>query len=122
MKITGPENKAIYSGKELDSVYLGDRSQPNLTAVATAARAAATGTLTVQDQVLAGQALFAGTCSVCHQANGAGLPGVFPPLAQSDYLAADPKRAISVLRSSGSAVPGALTSTQRTGSRAARPW
>jgi nitrite reductase (NO-forming) len=26
-----------------------------------------------------------------------GLPGVFPPLAKSDYLAADPKRAISVL-------------------------
>jgi nitrite reductase (NO-forming) len=34
---------------------------------------------------------------VCHQANGAGLPGVFPPLAKSDYLAADPKRAIGVL-------------------------
>ena len=30
LKVDGPENKAIYSGKELDSVYLGDRSQPNL--------------------------------------------------------------------------------------------
>jgi nitrite reductase (NO-forming) len=36
--------------------------------------------------VQAGKALFAGTCSVCHQSNGAGLPGVFPPLAKSDYL------------------------------------
>ena len=25
------------------------------------------------------------------------MPGVFPPLARSDYLSADPKRAISVL-------------------------
>jgi nitrite reductase (NO-forming) len=94
LKVDGPEDKSIYSGKELDSVYLGDRSQPNMQAVTTATRNAASGTLTLQDQVQAGQALFAGTCSVCHQANGAGLPGVFPPLAKSDYLAADKARAV----------------------------
>ncbi|HEX6704848.1 MAG TPA: copper-containing nitrite reductase [Albitalea sp.] len=97
MKVTGPEEKAIYSGKELDAVYLGDRAQPNMDAVAAATQAAQKGELTQQDQVRAGQALFAGTCSVCHQGNGAGLPGVFPPLAKSDYLSADPKRSIGVL-------------------------
>ncbi|MFZ6746747.1 copper-containing nitrite reductase [Undibacterium sp. JH2W] len=97
MKVDGAEKKDIYSGKELDSVYLGDRAQANLSAVSTAAKAAESGTLTVQDQVNAGGQLFAGTCSVCHQANGAGLPGVFPPLAQSDYLNADPQRSIGVL-------------------------
>jgi nitrite reductase (NO-forming) len=97
MKVSGPEQKDIYSGKELDSVYLGDRSQANMNAVTTAAQAAQKGTLTREDQVSAGKALFEGTCSVCHQANGAGLPGVFPPLAKSDYLAADPKRAIEIL-------------------------
>jgi nitrite reductase (NO-forming) len=34
---------------------------------------------------------------VCHQANGAGLPDVFPPLAGSDYLMADKKRSIGVV-------------------------
>src|SRR6187455_2281069 len=97
LKIDGAEDKSIYSGKELDAVYLGDRSQPNMNAVAAATKNAATGALTVEDQVKAGEALFSGTCSVCHQANGAGLPGVFPPVAKSDYLAADPKRAIGVL-------------------------
>lgn len=97
MKVDGPAKKDIYSGKELDSVYLGDRAQANLAAVSTATKAAESGTLTVQDQVNAGGQLFAGTCSVCHQANGAGLPGVFPPLAQSDYLNADPQRSIGVL-------------------------
>jgi nitrite reductase (NO-forming) len=97
MKVSGAEEKAIYSGKELDAVYLGDRSQPNMNAVTAATQAAQKGTLTREDQVQAGKALFAGTCSVCHQANGAGLPGVFPPLAKSDYLAADPQRAIGVL-------------------------
>jgi len=97
LKVNGPEDKTIYSGKELDSVYLGDRSAANMNAVTTATAAAAGGTLTLDDQVKAGQSLFAGTCSVCHQANGAGLPGVFPPLAKSDFLAADPKRAIGIL-------------------------
>lgn len=86
MKVNGAEDKSIYSGKEVDSVYLGDRSQGNLAAVSTATANAASGKLTVQDQAQAGKALFAGTCSVCHQANGAGLPGVFPPLAKSDFL------------------------------------
>jgi nitrite reductase (NO-forming) len=97
LKIDGPEDKSIYSGKELDAVYLGDRAQPNLNAVTTASAAAASGKLTLEDQVRAGQALFGGACAVCHQANGAGLAGVFPPLAKSDYLAADPQRAIGVV-------------------------
>jgi nitrite reductase (NO-forming) len=97
LKISGPDNKAVYSGKELDSVYLGDRAQPNLEAVTKAAQQQAAGTLSVEDQVKAGQALFAGTCSVCHQGNGGGLPGVFPPLAKSDFLAADVTRATRVV-------------------------
>ncbi len=97
MKVDGPENKAIYSGKEVDSVYLGDRAEPNLAAVTTASKAAASGTLTQQEQVDAGKVLFTGTCSVCHQANGEGLPGVFPPLAKSDYIAKDVKRMISTV-------------------------
>jgi nitrite reductase (NO-forming) len=92
LKVDGAEDKSIYSGKELDAVYLGDRAAPNLAAVTKAAESQAAGKLTVEDQIKAGQALFAGTCSVCHQANGAGLPGVFPPLAKSDYLAADAQR------------------------------
>ncbi len=96
LKVDGPARKDIYSGKELDSVYLGDRAQANLSSVSTATNAAANGTLTLQDQVNAGKDLFAGTCSVCHQANGAGLAGVFPPLAKSDLLNADPQRAVGI--------------------------
>ena len=97
IKAEGPEDKSIYSGKEIDSAYLGDRAAPNLASVSEATKAAASGTLTIAQQSKAGEALFAGTCSTCHQTNGAGLPGVFPPLAKSDYLAADTKRAIGVV-------------------------
>ncbi|MBS0516398.1 MAG: nitrite reductase, copper-containing [Proteobacteria bacterium] len=97
LKVDGPENKLVYSGKEVDSVYLGDRSEPNLKAVTAAAKAHAAGTLTKDEQIAAGKQLFTGTCSVCHQASGEGLPNVFPPLAKSDFLAADPKRAMNIV-------------------------
>ena len=86
LKVFGPEDKSIYSGKEVDSTYLGDMAAPSLQPVATAAKAAAAGTLTVADQVAAGKTLFVGTCSACHQGNGEGLANVFPPLAKSDMV------------------------------------
>ena len=91
LKADGAEDKSIYSGKEVDAVYIGDRANPNMAAVATAATSAKAGALTVQEQVDAGKALFTGTCSTCHQADGKGMDGVFPPLAASDYIKADPK-------------------------------
>ena len=96
LKIEGPENKAIYSGKEVDSTYLGDKAA-DLSTVAVATKAAATGVLTKDMQIKAGAALFTGTCSVCHQANGEGLAGVFPPLAKSDFLAQGTAKSIAVV-------------------------
>jgi len=42
----------------------------------------------------AGEAVYNKTCIVCHQAEGEGLSGAFPPLAKSDYLLDDKYRAI----------------------------
>jgi cytochrome c oxidase cbb3-type subunit II len=36
--------------------------------------------IAVSDDTAKGEALFTATCAACHQANGEGLPGVFPPL------------------------------------------
>ncbi len=94
LKADGPEDKTVYSGKEVDEVYLGDKAvgTPSTAAVGAAAAAASSGNDTRDERIAAGKVLFAGTCSTCHQPNGEGLPGVFPPLAKSDYIAADPKR------------------------------
>jgi nitrite reductase (NO-forming) len=97
LKIDGPENKSVYSGKEVDAVYLAEKSLSSQKPVEAAAAAAAHGKLTREDQIKAGEVLFTGTCSVCHQTNGAGLEGVFPPLAKSDFLMADLKRAIGIV-------------------------
>ena len=95
LKVSGPENKLVYSGKEIDSVYLGDKSE-SLKVVSQVAASTEKGTLSLDQQIKAGEALFTGTCSVCHQPNGQGVEGVFPPLAGSDLLATTPKRAVHI--------------------------
>jgi nitrite reductase (NO-forming) len=42
-----------------------------------------------------GEQIYKTKCIVCHQADGKGLPGAFPPLAQSDYLLKDKVRAVA---------------------------
>lgn len=42
-----------------------------------------------------GEQIYKTKCVVCHQADGKGLPGAFPPLAGSDYLLADKVRAVA---------------------------
>ncbi|MBI2962840.1 MAG: nitrite reductase, copper-containing [Deltaproteobacteria bacterium] len=96
LKVEGPENKAVYSGKEVDSAYLGDKVA-SLASVEAARAAAAAGTLTKEQQIKAGETYFNGSCALCHQVTGEGLPNVFPPLAKSDFLMADHQRAIGIV-------------------------
>lgn len=49
------------------------------------------------DVIAHGKQVFGNVCAVCHQASGNGVAGAFPPLAKSDFLVADPKRAIHVV-------------------------
>ena len=44
-----------------------------------------------------GRDLYVRNCFVCHQFNGAGVAGVFPPLAHSDWLAGNCERAIKTV-------------------------
>ena len=48
-------------------------------------------------RIAAGKQVYETVCMACHQADGKGLPGAFPPLAGSDYLAGDPARAVGVV-------------------------
>jgi nitrite reductase (NO-forming) len=96
LEVAGDERRDIYSGKQLDETYIGDKVA-SLAPVAEAAKASNTGTLTKAQQMDAGAVLFRGTCSTCHQDNGAGLPNVFPPLAKSDYMLSNKQRAIQIV-------------------------
>jgi mono/diheme cytochrome c family protein len=44
-----------------------------------------------------GAAAFAGNCAACHQPTGLGLPGVFPPLAGSEWAQGEAKIPVQIL-------------------------
>ncbi len=103
LKVDGPANLLTYSGKEVDATYLGDSAfvgaqgkvkeleSQMKKAIASDPKIAAMGKEIIMEK---GKRVFSQTCFACHQAEGQGLPGVFPPLAKSDYLMADKARAI----------------------------
>ena len=89
LKVTGQEDKTIYSGKQDDRIYQPEGGAvQTITANAPPAPVAAS----KAERIALGKVLFAQNCQACHQAGGQGLEGAFPPLANSDYLNADPKR------------------------------
>lgn len=50
-----------------------------------------------KDELFAkGEAVFLANCAACHQPTGKGLPGAFPPLAESDFLKGDRKAVMAV--------------------------
>lgn len=55
-----------------------------------AAEVAAANAPTLDQRISNGEKLYSTNCAACHQANGQGLAGAFPPLAKSDYLTDDP--------------------------------
>lgn len=108
LSVTGPEDPAVYSGKEVDAVYLGSQppagvdsakpaSAPAKPAAPSPKVAAAPTDPEVIKSIKAGKKVYEQTCFACHLADGKGIPGTFPPLAGSDYFAADRERAIRVV-------------------------
>jgi len=45
-------------------------------------------------RIATGEKVFQRACMACHQADGKGLPGAFPPLAGSDYLLGNKQRGV----------------------------
>ena len=93
LKVEGPAQAAIYSGKQADTVYLPEggavQSVPGSAPVVTAKNKS--------ERIKFGERAYLANCVACHQPGGIGIAGVFPPLAKSDYLNADKKRAIQVV-------------------------
>ena len=96
LKVGGEENKGIYSGTTQEGIYLPEggttqkmpkRKNAEVSLVAK----------TIPEQINAGKEIFSRTCFACHQAEGQGIATVFPPLAKSNFLNADPKRAINAV-------------------------
>ena len=56
--------------------------------------AEAAGAAATPAQIAAGKTVYEVACLACHQADGKGLPGAFPPLAGNQRVISDPDRVI----------------------------
>jgi len=116
IQVKGEENKQIYSGKQADEIYTGNNSliesninpftgefnsqdenagyvskystgdnsvNPEILNIASASN---TSSKNKPDFSSMGQSVYNTTCFACHQADGNGIPNVFPPVANSDWI------------------------------------
>lgn len=98
LKVKGEESKKVYSGVKQEGIYNPEggtiQEMPNGKedkAVASKQEK------TLAQKIADGKQIYTKTCFACHQANGEGIPNAFPPLAKSDYLNDDVKRAIGIV-------------------------
>jgi nitrite reductase (NO-forming) len=107
LKVSGPGNPALYSGKISDTNY--DGTVAEVVAAASVRRPSSAPVVaqpepedqpgvipTKEVQIERGRRVFLMACFACHQPTGAGLPGIFPPLAGSDFLKANRERVIHI--------------------------
>lgn len=98
LKVTGDEKKKLYSGVMQEGIYNpeggGIQEVPSSD---DGQEAAPVSIKTLSEKIDAGKQIYTQTCFACHQAEGQGIPSAFPPLAKSDYLNADVKRAIDIV-------------------------
>lgn len=81
---------------------------------------AATGPAPSEGSPLArGEQLYTSRCASCHQYNGQGVGGEFPPLVKTDWVTGDEERLIRVVLGG---LSGEITVNGRTYSGAMPPW
>ena len=96
LKVTGRDNPEIFTGRTAEGTYnpgthLTKTLDSNQFSSADSQQSGF-GRLMTE-----GAHVYANVCVACHQSTGLGIPGAFPPLAQSDFLMADKARAIAVV-------------------------
>jgi len=94
LNVAGDARPDIYTGRIDEGVYLpeGGAIQSIAPPPIEPARE-----LSSAERIEFGRQTYAQNCLACHQAQGEGISGVFPPVAQSDYLNADVERAIGIV-------------------------
>lgn len=86
LSVAGGDNRTIFSGTTVQAAYEPGTELPKTANFA-------------RPETTDGARLFATVCATCHQPGGQGVPKVFPPLRESDFLASDVRRAIRVVMS-----------------------
>ncbi|MCM2283013.1 MAG: copper-containing nitrite reductase, partial [Bdellovibrionaceae bacterium] len=95
LKVEGQRNPLIYTGKTAENVYLPEGSA--IQTIPGEKAPAPVVAKSMEDRMKFGKSVYQQNCAACHQPDGKGVPGAFPPLAGSDYLLSNKSRAISAV-------------------------
>lgn len=84
LKVQGDKDPMIYTGKQSDTVYLPEGGATQKMPEVKAPEKISAKNL--EERIHSGRIVFNQNCAACHQGDGQGLKGAFPPLAKSDFL------------------------------------
>jgi nitrite reductase (NO-forming) len=100
LKVEGAPRIELFSGRQSEAIYNPGTHLQRVAAVEPAAPITPPAVkYSIADSAVIehGKQVYATICVACHQPDGRGLPNIFPPLAQSDFLMGDKDRAVRVL-------------------------
>ena len=96
INVVGEENPDVFTGKQNEMVYLPEGSaiedvdDEEEEDVAVPERS-------FDERMTKGKSLYEVNCASCHGVNGQGMEGIFPPLANSDYLMERPDKGAGII-------------------------
>jgi nitrite reductase (NO-forming) len=95
LKVSGSKDLDIYSGQQSDEIYHPEGSTiQNIGGEKPSKKIAKN----KSEQILFGKRIYKQNCLSCHQDEGQGIKGAFPPLAKSDYLNRSKEDVINVIK------------------------
>ena len=96
LRVHGKNDLMVFSGRTSESLYNPGTTLAKM--IDPKAGFIDSGRELSDDELMKdGNQVFGRVCTACHQSQGQGLPGTFPPLGGSDFLMADEKRAIDIV-------------------------
>jgi len=94
LSVSGEEDENVYTGQQLDRVYQPEGGATQELPVDEQTIPTAE---TIEERIEFGRETYMSVCQACHMADGSGIEGAFPPVANSDYLNENPDRGISAV-------------------------
>jgi nitrite reductase (NO-forming) len=94
LAVSGEDDENIFTGQQLERVYQPEggsiQDMPEVERFEPVAE-------TLDERIEFGRGTYASVCQACHMADGSGIEGAFPPVADSDYIIDNPDLAISAI-------------------------
>lgn len=95
IEVSGEEAHDIFTGKQLDEVYMPEGSA--VQSISDEKEKEALPERSFDERMKMGKTLYEANCAACHQREGQGMASVFPPLANSDYLMEREDKGIEII-------------------------